>query len=175
MRSAASPVSLPPMFGKINLMRDGAEVLGRVTESGSDMSFATGGQGYHVKARVEFDDGATSEISCRVPRGLGAYGVGAVLPFRYDPKDRSKIGLDEPALEAIADATRAKVKEIEREKAERPIPPGAVPGMSPATATAIALEKMSQIEGRHNSGALTDAEYEAQLESIRAETRRQLG
>jgi hypothetical protein len=39
-----------------------------------------------------------------------------VRPFRYDPKDRSRIALDEPALEAIADETRAKVKEIEREK-----------------------------------------------------------
>jgi hypothetical protein len=104
-------------------MRDGARVRGRVTESGSDVSFATGGEGYHIKARIEFDDGTTSEISCKVHRGLGAYGVGEVLPFRYDPTDRSQIVLDEPALKALAEETRAKVKEIEREDAERPIEP----------------------------------------------------
>jgi hypothetical protein len=163
------------MFGRMNLMRDGAKAMGRVTESGSDLSFATGGEGYHVKARVEFEDGTSSEISCKVHRGLGAYGVGEILPFRFDPSDHSKIALDEPALKAIAGETRAQVKAIEREDAERPIPPGAIPGMSPAKATAIALERMSQVEGRHNSGALDDAEYEAELDRIREEAKKQLG
>jgi hypothetical protein len=65
------------------------------------------------------------EVSCKVHHGLGAYGVGEVLPFRYDPADRSEIVLDEPALKALAAESRAKVKEIEREDAERPIEGGA--------------------------------------------------
>ncbi len=123
MRGALRSAKVTLVFGRDKTMRDGEKVLGRVTESGSDLSFSTGGQGYHVKARIEFDDGTTSEISCKVHRGLGAYGVGEVLPFRFDPADRSKIVLDEPALEAYRDEMKAKVKEIERENAERPIPP----------------------------------------------------
>jgi hypothetical protein len=110
------------MFGRDKLMRDGEKVSGRVTESGSALSFSTGGEGYHVKARIEFDDGTTSEVSCKVHRGLGAYGVGEVLPFRFDPADRSKIVLDEPALKAYGKKMKAQVKEIEREDADQPIP-----------------------------------------------------
>ena len=123
MRSARWSVSIVAMFGRKKLVRDGAKVRGRVTESGSDVSFATGGEGYHIKARIEFDDGTTSEISCKVHRGLGAYDVGEVLPFRYDPADRSKIALDEPALKALAEESRGEVRKIEQEDAERPIGP----------------------------------------------------
>jgi hypothetical protein len=110
------------VFGRGKLMRDGEKVSGRVTESGSALSFSTGGEGYHIKARIEFADGTTSEISCKVHHGLGAYDVGEVLPFRFDPADHSKIVLDEPALKAFREEEKAKVKEIEREDAERPIP-----------------------------------------------------
>jgi hypothetical protein len=161
------------MFGKSKLLRDGVQVMGRVTESNSTMAFATGGaQGYHVKLRVEFDDGTTAEIERKVHHGLGVYNVGAVLPLRYDAKDRSKIELDEPALQAIADETRAQVKEIQQERAAKPIAPGTQPGMSKAKATAIAMQQMSELEGRHKSGAISDADYEAELESIRAEARK---
>jgi hypothetical protein len=162
------------MFGRGKLERDGAEAKGRVTESGGALGFVNA-QGYHIKARVEFDDGTSAEVSCKVHRGLGIFNVGDILPFRYDPSDRSKIVLDEPALKAIADETRAKVRELAAEKAARPIPAGAVPGVSPAKATAIALEKMSQVEGRRSSGAISDAECEEQLDAIRAEARKQLG
>jgi hypothetical protein len=40
----------------------------------------------------------------------------------FDPADRSKIVLDEPALKVSREEMRAKAKEIEREDAERPIP-----------------------------------------------------
>jgi hypothetical protein len=174
MRSGRRRESLVPMFGKRKLERDGTEAMGRVIESGAALGFVDA-QGYHVKARVEFDDGTATEVSCKVHRGLGTFDVGEILPFRYDPGDRSKIVLDEPALKALADETRAKVRAMAAEEAARPIPSGAVPGVSKAKATAIALEKMSQVEGRRSSGALTDAEAEEQLEAIRAEAGKQLG
>jgi hypothetical protein len=161
------------MFGKGKLMRDGAKALGRVTQSGAMDAFTTGaGEGYPVTVRVEFDDATTAEIRCRVRHGLGRYDVGAVLPFRYDAGDRSKIELDEPALEAIVQETRAKVSELEQERAAQPIAPGTQPGMSTAKATAIALEQMSQLARRHKAGELSDADYEQQLEAVRAEARK---
>jgi hypothetical protein len=163
------------MFGRGNLMRDGAKALGRVTESGAVEAFATrGGAGYHVTARVEFDDGTTAEVRRKVHHGMGDYDVGAILPFRYDVDDRSKIELDEPAMQAMVDALRAKVDAYEQERAAQPIPKGGESAVSSVTATATALEQMSQLAGRHKSGELSDADYEAQLEEIRAEARKHL-
>lgn len=52
-----------------------------------------------------------------------------MLPIRYDRSDRSRIAIDEPALEAIADETRAKAREIKQEKAGRQIAAGTKSGV----------------------------------------------
>src|SRR5436305_820012 len=67
--------------------------------------------------RVRFGDGSTTEISRHV-RGVGVcwVPVGDLLPVRYDPADRSKIEIDEPALKAQrrAQASDAKADAIAR-------------------------------------------------------------
>jgi hypothetical protein len=91
------------MFGKGKLMRDGAQAQALVLDKNAwDVGEATG----ETKActytlKVQFDDGSSVEIKRRVMNHDAAWvGVGELLPVRYDPTDRTKIEVDEPALKA---------------------------------------------------------------------------
>jgi len=95
------------MFGKRNLLRDGAEAQAVVTAV-KDGGVLTGGAGVpihqYLDLRVTFDDGSHGEFSCRVGSMLHnntlSFSEGDIVPVRYDPADRTKIELDEPALTA---------------------------------------------------------------------------
>ncbi|HEX3735475.1 MAG TPA: DUF3592 domain-containing protein [Solirubrobacterales bacterium] len=156
------------MFGKGKPMRDGAQAQGRVIESGAENAFLYGPQAYHVKVRVEFD-GEPAEIPGKIPGGPGKYDVGTALPIRYDQNDRSKIAIDEPALEAIADETRTKAREIKQKKADREISAGTRSGVGIGAATSSAIERKIELDKLHASGALSDAAYETELNSIKEE------
>jgi hypothetical protein len=65
--------------------------------------------GYQL--RVQFDDGSTTEVFCRVMHRDGCRGmVGGLIPVRYDPEGRSKIEVDIPVLNARREATTARTK-----------------------------------------------------------------
>jgi Short C-terminal domain len=131
------------MFGKDKLLREGAEAQALVldkkvrniaSEPGRDglkayATFGIAGDWANVgdalsctySLRVRFEDGSTTEISRHV-RGVSVswVPVGDLLPVRYDPADRSKIEVDEPALKARRDARArdAKADAIARGEAE---------------------------------------------------------
>ena len=100
------------MFGRDKLLDDGAQVDGVIIGAPQYFRGSTDVRGrYKVTVRVRFDDGAMAEVERRLHLSCGEHRVGAVLPMRYDPADRSKIEIDEPALTAGRDAELAAIKE----------------------------------------------------------------
>src|SRR5271167_1597307 len=116
------------MFGKRNLLRDGAEAKAVVTAVRRG-GVLTGGAGIpihqYLDLRVSFDDGSQGEFSCRVGSMLHnntlSFSEGDIVPVRYDPADRTKIELDEPALAAQQGSLREHGKEQAIARAESQI------------------------------------------------------
>ena len=117
------------MFGRDKLLDEGAQVDGVIIEAPEYFRGSSGR--YKVTVRVRFDDGATVEVERRLHLSCGEHRVGAVLPMRYDPADRSKLEIDEPALTAGRDAEFAAIKEraIARGEAHAGLQPGEDPLM----------------------------------------------
>jgi hypothetical protein len=109
------------VFGKGKLLEQGAEVDGLVI----DARFHATGEGgvgdkYKVTVRVRFEDGSSTEITRKLSvYAVGAHREGSIVPLRYDPNDRSKIEIDEPALKATRDANSARAKELAVAEGER--------------------------------------------------------
>jgi hypothetical protein len=63
---------------------------------------STGLTYFDLELRARFDDGSTSEFRCRVGGPFSGTRLtfieGDIVPVRYDPDDRSKIALDEDAM-----------------------------------------------------------------------------
>lgn len=57
---------------------------------------------YDLDVRARFDDGSTTEFSCRVGGPFThtplRFTEGDIVPVRYDPRDRKKIALDEETM-----------------------------------------------------------------------------
>jgi hypothetical protein len=95
------------MFGRLNLMKDGARVdglivrLDRHTPKVSMYGNVTIDT-YVITLKVTFEDGTTTEVECRVKEDTyrGPLLLGKSLPLRYDPDDRSRIELDLDAMKA---------------------------------------------------------------------------
>ena len=120
------------MFGHDRLLDDGAQVDGVIIEAPEYFRGSTDMRGrYKVTVRVRFDDGATVEVERRLHLSCGEHHAGAVLPMRYDPADRSKIEIDEPALTAGRDAEFAAIqaRAVARGEARAGRPPGEDPLM----------------------------------------------
>lgn len=114
------------MFGKHNLVKDGAQTEGVILETHSTHTIER-----RVVIAVKFDDGETAEFSENmvdyyeppshslkdlagnlagdnvIPIYLN---VGTRIPVRYDPSDRKRIAVDLPALHehALQDWTRSR-------------------------------------------------------------------
>lgn len=120
------------MFGRGKSLDGGAQVDGVIIKAPEFFRGSTDMSGrYKVTMRVRFDDGATVEVERRLHISCGEHRVGAVLPMRYDPADRSKIEIDEAALTAGRDADFAAIREraIARGEASAGRPPGEDPLM----------------------------------------------
>jgi hypothetical protein len=116
------------MFGKHKLLKDGATAKAVVTEARSSGGQSYGGGPsavvYHLRLRVQFDDGSTAETSCTVGNFVQGtdlfFSEGDVAPVRYDPADRSKVELDVAAYTALKQARAEDLKDqaIARSEAE---------------------------------------------------------
>jgi hypothetical protein len=118
------------MFGRHDLLEDGAQVDGVIIKAPEYFRGSTDMKGrYKVTVRVRFSDGASVEVERRLHLSCGEHRVGAVLPMRYDPADRSKIEIDEPTLTAGRDAEFAAIREraVARGEARAGRPPGEDP------------------------------------------------
>lgn len=102
------------MFGKKKIQKHGEQAKAVVLESTA--SGYTNGKGirkWHLKLRVQFEDGSTGEASCSgYPAGAaGAFNAGNIVPVRYLPQDRTQVEVDHDALVAASEARRAEGRE----------------------------------------------------------------
>ena len=106
------------MFGRLNLMRDGAQVDGVVLESTFKHSrisgpgeLSVGARIWRLKLHVQFEDGTTTEVERKVNEddyggaissedGRPFPSEGDIVPMRYDPKDHSRVEIDVAAIKA---------------------------------------------------------------------------
>jgi hypothetical protein len=87
------------VFGNKKLLRDGAQLDGVLIESDDGKVLVNAASSYHVKVRVTFEDGTLGEFEDRLhTKDAGMKGIGAVVPVRFDPSDRTKIAVDGPEL-----------------------------------------------------------------------------
>jgi hypothetical protein len=101
------------MFGKRKILKDGEKAQAVVVDS--DMSGYSNSKGinkYHLKLRVQFDDGSTVETKCSAyPAGpMRAFNPGDIVPVRYYAKDRSVVEVDRDELLAGAREQQAAAK-----------------------------------------------------------------
>jgi hypothetical protein len=97
------------MFGGKKFLTDGTATTGVLIESESEkVAAGSGGTGrYRVRVRVTFDDGTSSEFETKLHASTsGIKFVGATVPVRFDPSDRSKIDVDEAELQRRRDVDR---------------------------------------------------------------------
>lgn len=83
------------MFGHHKLYQEGAQARGVI------ISVRYGVTHLDLLVEVQFDDGTHGRLSEKVKKAdVGDCNEGDILPVRYDPRDRSKLVLDMPVLEA---------------------------------------------------------------------------
>lgn len=88
------------MFGHHKLYHEGAVARGVIIRLFAEAEHHQVSH-YDLLVDVEFDDGTHGHLKERVKAAdVGQCIEGDVLPVRYDPRDRSKLVLDLPALEA---------------------------------------------------------------------------
>jgi hypothetical protein len=114
------------MFDKRKIQKHGERAEAVVIDSVmSGYSNSHGVNKWHLKLRVQFEDGSTVEATCSAyPTGpVGAFNPGDIVPVRYLPDNRTKVEVDR---EAMVDASKARLTEgrenlirLSEEKLER--------------------------------------------------------
>jgi hypothetical protein len=114
------------MFDKRKIQKHGERADAVVLDSVmSGYSNSHGINKWHLKLRVQFEDGATVEAACSAyPTGpVGAFNPGDIVPVRYLPDNRTKVEVDRDSLVAASKARRAEGREnlirLSEEKLER--------------------------------------------------------
>jgi hypothetical protein len=106
------------MFGKKKPPREGATASGVVLQAEyHEVSGLSGGthegNSYRVTVRVTFDDRSTAEMSQQLKRDeVGRLYEGDTVPIRYDPTDRSRLEIDQPALAARTAEWKADIADL---------------------------------------------------------------
>jgi hypothetical protein len=157
------------VFGKDKLLEDGAEAQGVIVEARpGNLLNRHGERRWHLRVRVKFEDGETTETDCEVfDLGIGAVGpatgiepyplsAGTIIPVRYDRKDRSRVTVDRPKMIADTKATYEanRLKKVARAEAH----------LAPPTPASHARED--------DENYLMDALAEAQTKGDTAEAQR---
>jgi hypothetical protein len=95
-----------PMFGRMNLLKDGERIDGIVLDCQTTgmlvktNSNPLGRSDHKVTVRIHFPDSTVEEVETKVKgKDYGMpFGVGEKVPLRYDPKDHTRIEIDVPAI-----------------------------------------------------------------------------
>jgi hypothetical protein len=115
------------VFGRgKKILESGAEAKAVVLAT--DMSGRTNRHAerlWKVRLRVQFDDGSTAEVDCSMwSKPFDGPAVGAILPVRYDPGDRSKVEVEVAAMNAGQDAVLEELEANLIEEAEQKLSRG---------------------------------------------------
>jgi hypothetical protein len=142
------------MFGSKKFLHDGAQVDGVLIQSDDGKVLVNAASSYHVRVRVTFDDGTLAEFDSKLnTKSAGMRAVGAIVPVRFDPSDRSKIDIDDDELRRRKD-----LSESQREAAFAATP-AALPS-DPSEALQSVWEQLKALDARgselRRSGAPRD-------------------
>lgn len=102
------------MFDKRKIQKHGEQAEAVVPDSTmSGYSNSHGINKWHLRLRVQFEDGSSEEAACSAyPTGpVGAFQVGDIVPVRYLPDHRTKVEVDRDAMVAKSQARRADARE----------------------------------------------------------------
>ncbi|HEY5053515.1 MAG TPA: DUF3592 domain-containing protein [Solirubrobacterales bacterium] len=144
------------MFGGKKLLREGERLDGILIESDEGKVLTNGAGSYHVKVRVTFEDGTTTEFDERLhTKDAGMRGLGAVVPVRYDPSDRSKIAVDGPEMR-----NRRETDEAQREAAFKAEPDPLPTSASPSAQLQALWEQKKALDARGSELRRTGAPRE---------------
>jgi hypothetical protein len=163
------------VFGKLNVGRDGergeavvlkAESHGGVAGAGGYSSVT-----YDLELRTHFEDGTSVDFSEHIGnafKGAGVgFRVGDVVPVRFDPDKHERIEIDMAAIHAQQKDDQAQVAANEADKAAR-IDARLAEGKLPPMKASEALKAAMELEERLASGAITQAQFEAERDAIKA-------
>ena len=156
------------MFGRDKLVDGGTEALGVITDATpGNVLNSHGERKWHVRVRVKFEDGQTTESDSEIfDLGIGAVGpasglepypfaAGTVIPVRYDPKDRSRITIDRAKMitdtKAAYEADRAK----KVAKAEASLAPAQAPALDRENDENYLMDALAAAQ---TSGDVTEAQ-----------------
>jgi hypothetical protein len=127
------------VFGKDKLLEDGVEGQAVVVDARpGNLLNRHGERRWHLRVRVKFEDGETTEADCEMfDLGIGAVGpasglepypltVGTVIPVRYDRKGRSRVTIDRPKMVSDTKATYEANREKKIARAEAPLAPPSI-------------------------------------------------
>jgi hypothetical protein len=146
------------VFGRLNLMRDGAQVDGVVLESTFKHSRITGpgphalpARIWRLKLRVQFEDGTTTEVERKLKDtdyggtlvnedGSPFPSEGDIVPMRYDPKDRSNVEIDVAAIKA------KRQEKMEKEGAQ--------------------VDRLTELQGARKRGEISQEEFTKEAERL---------
>src|ERR1700753_893083 len=93
------PLAWPPMFGRLNVLKDGEQIDGIVLDSKTSgmlmqsNAHPLGDSNPKVTVRIHFPDGSVEEPEIKV-KGRDysiPFGTGETIPLRYDPNDHSRV------------------------------------------------------------------------------------
>jgi hypothetical protein len=128
------------MFGRDKPADDGAQARGVIVDARpGNLLNSHGERKWHVRVRVKFEDGETTESDCELfDLGIDAVGpasglepyplsVGTVIPVRYDPKDRSRVSIDRSKMIADTRAAYEADRGKKIAKAEASLAPASTP------------------------------------------------
>jgi hypothetical protein len=102
------------MFDKHKIQKHGEQAEEVVLDSTmSGYSNSHGINKWHLRLRVQFEDGSTDEAACSAyPTGpVGAFNAGDIVPVRYLPDNRTKVEVDRDALVSASLTRRAEGRE----------------------------------------------------------------
>jgi hypothetical protein len=114
------------MFGRRDLKKNGVKAQAVVREC--DMTGSINSHGAHkwrLDLEVTYEDGTTGEASCDAWEFdiAAGFGRGESVPVLYDPKDRSRVEVDEDGMKAASEdrvsALQASAARLEAEMRAR--------------------------------------------------------
>jgi hypothetical protein len=175
MRVGGGVAIVAAVFGKLNVARDGergqAVVLKADRHGGVSGAGGVSAVTYDLELRAHFEDGTSVDFSQHVGnafKGAGAgFSVGDVVPTRFDPKNHERIEVDMRAIHAREEEDQRQAEANEADRAAR-IDARLAEGKLPPMKGSEALKAGVELEQRLASGAISQEQFEAERDAIKA-------
>jgi hypothetical protein len=162
LTAPSPPVYGVAVFGRFDLMKDGTTADGVVIDVELHFPLASSTPmhpqpDFRLTLQITYDDGTQADVRCEVGHRdyKGSFGIGDVLPARYDPKNRESVTVDIETYKAAEHAKRAEQVEESQEWARKY-----------ATDPQAPARSMDELDRKREEGLITDEEWQEQANKI---------